>query len=130
MSDFILALIVSPIARNHHVNYSKLYGSKTFKVTIQHDGKDTTLDIREDQTVLMVAKDAGIDLPYDCELGVCLTCPSRVVSGKVDQTGGTLDDSVIEDGFALTCCTYPRSDIVIRSIDEEELLAAQFSGRT
>ena len=58
--------------------------------------------------------EAGIDLPHDCDLGVCLTCPAFIESGTADQSGGTLDDSVIEKGFALTCQSYPRSDIVIR----------------
>lgn len=100
------------------------------KVTVQHDGKDTILEVGESETILSVALDAGIDLPHDCDFGVCLTCPTRIVSGLVDQTGGTLDESVIEQGFALSCCSYPRSDVVIRSIDEKELVDAQFSDRT
>ena len=103
-----------------------LNAKNKYKVTIQHGGKDTILDVAEDCSVLNAALDAGIELPYDCNLGVCLTCPSKIVSGKVDQTGSTLDDSVTEQGFALTCCTFPRSDVVIRSIDEDELVSAQF----
>jgi ferredoxin len=61
-------------------------------------------------------------------MGVCLTCPAKVVSGKVDSTGTTLDDSVIEAGYALTCTTYPRSDVVIKSIEEDELINVQFEG--
>ena len=108
----------------------RLFARATYKVTVQHGGKDTVIDVREDESILSVAIEAGIDLPHDCDMGVCLTCPTRIVSGDVDQTGGTLDDSVIEQGFALSCCSYPRSDVTIRSIDEEELLAAQFSGRS
>ena len=109
------------------IAHTKLYAKPKHKVTIQHDGKETTLDVSEDCSVLDAAIDAGIELPYDCKLGVCLTCPSKIVSGKVDDTGSTLDDSVKEAGFALTCCTYPRSDMVIRSVEEDELVSAQFS---
>ena len=109
---------------------TSLFARVTYKVTVQHGGKDTVIDVREYESILSVAIEAGIDLPHDCDMGVCLTCPTRIVSGEVDQTGGTLDDSVIEQGFALSCCSYPRSDVTIRSIDEEELLAAQFSGRS
>jgi len=52
------------------------------------------LDVDEETTVLDAALDAGIDLPHDCKLGVCLTCPSKVISGSVDQSTGSLDDSV------------------------------------
>jgi ferredoxin len=103
-----------------------LNAKNKYKVTVQHNGKDTIIDVAEDCSILMAALDAGIDLPHDCDLGVCLTCPSKIVSGSVDQSGGTLDDSVMEMGYALTCCTYPRSDVVIRSIDEDELVSAQF----
>jgi len=110
---------------------SKLQLSALYhKVKIIHDGKETEVEVREDTSILSVALDAGIDLPHDCDMGVCLTCPTRIISGEVDQTGGTLDDSVIADGFALSCCSYPRSDVVIRSIDEKELVDAQFSDRT
>jgi len=99
-----------------------------WKVTIQHGGKDTTVEVKEDCSILDAAKSAGVDLPYDCEMGVCLTCPAKVVSGKVDSTGTTLDDSVVEAGYALTCTTYPRSDLVIKSIEEDELINVQFEG--
>lgn len=107
-----------------------LHAKATYKVTVQHAGKETVINVREDCSVLSAALDAGIDLPHDCDLGVCLTCPSKIVSGTVDQTGGTLDDSVIAQGFALTCCSYPRSDVVIRSIEEDELVSAQFARET
>lgn len=47
-------------------------------------------------TILEAALDEGISLPHDCKLGVCLTCPSMVVSGEVDQSEGTLDAAVVE----------------------------------
>jgi ferredoxin len=135
---FTLVMLIVPTSSFHMYNtitrrdqsITRLFARATYKVTVQHGGKDTVIDVREDESILSVAIEAGIDLPHDCDMGVCLTCPTRIVSGDVDQTGGTLDDSVIEQGFALSCCSYPRSDVTIRSIDEEELLAAQFSGRS
>jgi len=106
---------------------TELSAKTKYKVTIQHEGKEVTVDCAEDCSVLSAAKDAGVELPYDCELGVCLTCPAKVVSGKVDHSGSTLEDSVAAQGYALTCCTYPRSDMVIKSIDEDELVSAQFA---
>jgi len=105
---------------------TRLLAKPKHKVTVQHGGKEFILEVAEDYSILNAAIDAGIDLPYDCNLGVCLTCPSRVISGKIDQAGSTLDDSVMEQGFALTCTSYPRSEVVIRSIDEDELVSAQF----
>lgn len=102
----------------------------SWKITIIHEGVEKMVTCSESESVLDACLDAGIELPYDCKLGVCLTCPSKIVSGTPDSTGSTLDDSVSAKGFALTCCTFPRSDMVIRTIEEEELVGAQFSGRT
>ena len=141
MRSFLLILAILSISTTLSYSFKSSMGSRwvrpamsttqlsaknKYKVTIQHEGKETTLDCAEDCSILSAAKDAGIELPHDCELGVCLTCPAKVVSGKVDHSGSTLEDSVIDQGFALTCCVFPRSDMVIRSIDEDELVSAQF----
>lgn len=62
----------------------------------QHEGKSTVLEVDENTSILEAALDNDIELPHDCKLGVCLTCPSLIVSGDVDQSEGTLDDSVME----------------------------------
>ena len=62
----------------------------------KHEGKDFVLNVREDVSILEAALDANIQLPHDCKLGVCLTCPSKLVSGQIDQSAGTLDLSVQE----------------------------------
>jgi ferredoxin len=100
-----------------------------WKVTVVHDGAETVMEVDSNTSILEASLEAGVDLPHDCDLGVCLTCPAKIISGTCDQSTGTLDDSVIEQGFALTCQSYPTSDVVIRSIEEDELVNAQFSGR-
>jgi ferredoxin len=97
---------------------------------IQQGSLEHTLNIDEEESILEAGLDAGLDLPHDCKLGVCLTCPGKIVSGTVDQSGTTLDDSVVEQGYTLMCMSYPRSDMVIRCIEEDELVGAQFSGRS
>jgi ferredoxin len=52
-----------------------------------------------------------------------------VVSGRVSQEGGTLNDGVMADGYALTCVTRPLEDCVIKVVDEDELVSAQFADR-
>jgi ferredoxin len=36
------------------------------------EGKMHTLEVSDGETILDVALDAGVDLPYDCKMGVCL----------------------------------------------------------
>ena len=101
----------------------------SWKVTVVHEGEETVLEVDEETSILEASLDAGVNLPHDCNLGVCLTCPAKIESGTCDQSASTLDESVIEQGFALTCQTFPRSDVVIRSIEEDELVDAQFADR-
>ncbi|GJP34048.1 hypothetical protein CLOM_g18520 [Closterium sp. NIES-68] len=55
------------------------------KVEIEHQGSTHVLEIPEDETILSAAIDAGLDLPHDCKLGVCMTCPAKLISGEVDN---------------------------------------------
>eukprot|EP00877_Chromochloris_zofingiensis_P008347 jgi/Chrzof1/3766/Cz13g08015.t1_FDX4[v5.2] len=98
---------------------------RAHKVEIEHDGKTVTLDVADGQTILEVALDNGIDLPHDCKLGVCMTCPAKLVSGTVDQSGAMLSDDVAEKGYALLCMAMPQSDCKIVTVNEDELLEQQ-----
>ncbi len=51
-------------------------------VTLEHGGKTHKLSVPDGTTILEVALDNGIDLPHDCKLGVCMTCPAKLVSGS------------------------------------------------
>ncbi|KAL3849431.1 hypothetical protein ACJIZ3_011313 [Penstemon smallii] len=98
-----------------------------YKVVIEHNNKSTELEVELDETILSKALDSGLEVPYDCNLGVCMTCPARLLDGKVDQSDGMLSDDVIERGYALMCVSYPKSDCHVRIIPEEELLSLQLA---
>eukprot|EP00898_Chlorokybus_atmophyticus_P007993 jgi/Chlat1/8195/Chrsp76S07632 len=98
-----------------------------FTVEIDHKGKKHVLTVDSETSILEAALDADLDMPHDCKLGVCMTCPARLLEGDVDQSQGMLSAEVIDKGFALMCSAYPRSDCKIKTIDEEELLAEQLS---
>ncbi|XP_050220163.1 ferredoxin C 1, chloroplastic [Mercurialis annua] len=99
----------------------------SYKVVIEHQGQSTELEVEPDESILSKALDSGLDVSYDCKLGVCMTCPAKVISGTVDQSEGMLSDDVIELGYALLCVAYPRSDCRIQTIPEEELLSLQLA---
>ncbi|KAG8097718.1 hypothetical protein GUJ93_ZPchr0013g37135 [Zizania palustris] len=98
-----------------------------YKVTIEHAGESRVVEVEEHETILERALDEGIDVPHDCKLGVCMTCPARLVAGQVDQSDGMLSDDVVAQGYALLCASYPRSDCTIRVIPEDELLQVQLA---
>lgn len=62
----------------------QLHLVKSHKVEIEHCGQTYNLDVPDGKTILEVALDKGIDLPHDCKLGVCMTCPAKVVSSTTN----------------------------------------------
>ena len=47
-----------------------------------------------------------------------MTCPAKLLSGQVDQTGSMLSEDVSEKGYALLCVAQPLSDCKIATITE------------
>jgi ferredoxin len=64
--------------------------------------------------VLNATRDAGLRLPFACSQGLCGTCKSKLISGKVDMKhGGGIRPREIEQGLFLPCCSKPLSNLVV-----------------
>eukprot|EP01026_Neomeris_dumetosa_P033265 TRINITY_DN264_c0_g1_i1.p2 TRINITY_DN264_c0_g1~~TRINITY_DN264_c0_g1_i1.p2 ORF type:complete len:140 (-),score=13.54 TRINITY_DN264_c0_g1_i1:144-563(-) len=94
-------------------------------VEIEHNGQVHTLQVDSGQSILEVALEQGLDLPHDCKMGVCMTCPAKLVSGKVDQSASIMSEDVGEKGYALLCVAEPLGDCRIKTISEDEFLDEQ-----
>jgi len=105
--------------------------SNTYTVEIKHQGSTHTIQVSEDQTVLQAAIEAGIDLPSSCTAGVCTTCAAQIFQGTVDQSEGMgISPELQQEGYALLCVAYPRSDLKLESEKEDIVYDKQFGQPT
>ena len=75
-----------------------------------------------DQTVYQVTgrkplldelRDQGVDLPYGCRYGGCITCAAKLISGEVDQRAQVaLNNRQIMDGYVVLCVARAKTDCV------------------
>ena len=87
--------------------------SKPSKIKILLDGDSHTFEMNTDETILDVAIDNDIDMPYSCQSGVCTACQGRLLNGSVEMdVSDGLSEQEIDDGYILCCQSHPSSDTV------------------
>jgi len=92
----------------------------SFQVTFITDAQERTIPVNDDVYLLNAGFDAGLDLPFQCLQGWCLTCAGRILEGKVDQSEARrFYPQDAEAGFVLLCSAYARSDLRIVTHQKE-----------
>ncbi len=85
----------------------------TEEVTIQLDGRSTTVAYCAGDTLLQTARMAGLGPPSSCEVGSCGTCMARLTEGCARMLNNdALEDDEVEEGWVLTCQGLPTSRTV------------------
>jgi 3-ketosteroid 9alpha-monooxygenase subunit B len=83
----------------------------TLTVTMQ--GEKKTLPWQQDQRMLDVLLDAGMDAPYSCRLGQCAACTCQIVTGEVRmENNEVLEEDDFAENFTLACQSLPVSEDV------------------
>jgi ferredoxin len=101
--------------------------SETFTVVCDLNGTSHSFSCRADQTVLAAAEAAGVALPSSCCSGVCTTCAALIQEGTVHQPDAMgVKAELQEQGYALLCVAFPRSDLKLVAGQEDALYDAQF----
>lgn len=73
-----------------------------FEVELADSG--ITLPVPADRTLLEVLRGAGIDLPSDCEEGLCGSCELTLLGGQADHRDRVLSDAERREGRRIIAC--------------------------
>ena len=85
----------------------------THRVTLANrDGAVFEVDAR--RPLLETLREQGVDLPYGCKYGGCISCAAKLVAGEVDQRRQVaLNNRQINDGYVILCVARPKGDVTL-----------------
>ena len=90
--------------------------ASSFSVTVLPS--ERTFSVQHDEAILPAGIRQGIGLPYGCKDGACGSCKCKMLSGSVvhgPHQAKALSPQEAQDGWVLTCCAVPTSDVVLES---------------
>jgi ferredoxin len=97
---------------------------KVFQVTLISENGSYTIPCPESEFILLAALKHGLDLPYMCLQGWCVTCAGRILSGTVDQSASLrFYEADAREGFCLLCTARPTRDLRIVTHQKEAMRA-------
>ena len=83
------------------------------KITITNR-KNQTFEVSGRKPLLQQLRALGVDLPYGCEYGGCISCAAKLIDGEVDQRSQVaLNNRQINDGYIVLCVARPKTDCAI-----------------
>ena len=82
-------------------------------ITISNQA-NTTFQIKGRKSLLEELLAYGVDLPYGCQYGGCITCAAKLIEGEVDQRKQVaLNNRQINDGYIILCVARAITDCTI-----------------
>ena len=84
------------------------------KNIIIRNRENKTFKVSDRKPLLQELRNQGVDLPYGCEYGGCITCAAKLITGEVDQRSQVaLNNRQINNGYVVLCVARPKTDCEI-----------------
>ena len=85
--------------------------SNRYTATLSNRG-GVKFDVDDRRPLLYSLLEQGVDLPYGCKYGGCISCAAKLTDGEVDQsTQVALNNRQINNGYVLLCVARPRTNV-------------------
>lgn len=110
--------------RTAKICLSIIHNSKKYNVTLRTPEGEITIEVGEDEYILdAISRRSDVDSPSMCLQGWCLRCAAKIIEGEVDQSSAKrFFDADEEADFVLICSAKPRSDLVIKTHQKEQMV--------
>ena len=80
------------------------------KITIANRN-NTIFKVKGTKPLLLELRSQGLDLPYGCQYGGCITCAAKLINGEVDQRSQVaLNNRQINNGYVILCVARAKTD--------------------
>ena len=84
-----------------------------YKVRISNRG-NAEYEVDDKRPILDELRKHGVDLPYGCKYGGCITCAAKLTAGNIDQRRQVaLNNWQLDNGYVILCVARARSDITL-----------------
>ena len=96
---------------------------KSVNITIQNKSLKP-IEVSTHKTLLSSLQEAGLDLPYGCQYGGCITCAAKLITGHVDQRAQVaLNNRQLANGYIILCVARPLTDCILEvGVDSHDKL--------
>jgi ferredoxin len=81
---------------------TSLSDPKEFELILKKSGK--TITVKEDATIIDALLLNNIKVPYSCLQGICGTCVTTVIEGKVDHRDAVLSEEEKTEHYKMCLC--------------------------
>lgn len=86
----------------------------TYTITLANRG-NASYEVDAKRPLLDSLREQGVDLPYGCKYGGCITCAAKLIDGEVNQKAQVaLNNRQIDNGYVILCVARPLRDCTLK----------------